>query len=366
MKAAVLYGNEDIRYENWPEPELAPGMVKVRVMACGICGSDIPRVLCGGAHYYPIVLGHEFSGYVEQVAEDVKSIAPGQHVAAIPLLPCMECPDCQKGNYSLCKHYSFIGSRVQGGFAEYVVLPAKNVIAVDDKLPYEQVALFEPCTVSLHGVKLSGYAGGHTVAVLGAGTIGAFALQWAKLYGARKLVAFDIIDEQLELAKRLGADEAINTRDEDFMQRAEALTGGRGFDYVFEAAGSPATIKLAFKLAANKASVCFIGTPTSDVTFCARDWELINRKELKLTGSWMSCSAPFPGDAWRETASFFASGQIKYFPELFHAVYDLKDAKEAFMQFKERGRVKGRILLKVGDFECRAGKGANPHKIQEL
>lgn len=356
MKAAVLYGNEDIRYEDWPEPELVPGSVKVRVMACGICGSDVPRVLNSGAHYYPIVLGHEFSGYVEQTAPDVKSVVPGQHVAAVPLLPCMKCPDCQKGSYSQCGHYSFIGSREQGGFAEYVVLPERNVVVVDEKLHYEQAALFEPCTVSLHGLKLSGYEGGRTVAVLGAGTIGAFALQWAKLYGARRLVAFDIIDEQLALAKRLGADDAINTLDEDFMDRAMALTGGRGFDYVFEAAGSPATVKLALELAANKASVCLIGTPTRDVSFTVREWGLINRRELKLTGSWMSCSAPFPGDAWRETADFFANGRLKYFPELFHAVYELRDAKEAFMQFKKRGGVKGRILLRVGDFKCSAGK----------
>ena len=90
MKAAVLYGNQDIRYEEWPEPKISSGMVKVRVKACGICGSDIPRVLNNGAHFYPIVLGHEFSGYVAEVAPDVTNLKVGDHISGVPLLPCMK------------------------------------------------------------------------------------------------------------------------------------------------------------------------------------------------------------------------------------------------------------------------------------
>ena len=131
MRAAVLYGNEDIRCEeNYPEPEVKPGMVKVRSMASGICGSDIPRVLANGARKYPIILGHECGGYVVETGDGVESVKPGDHVAIVPLIPCMECEDCEAGNYSLCKHYSFIGSREQGSFAEYVVMPAQNAAAM--------------------------------------------------------------------------------------------------------------------------------------------------------------------------------------------------------------------------------------------
>ena len=118
MKALVLHGNEDLRYEEYPTPELKAGYVKVRVKAAGICGSDIPRVLHNGAHFFPIVLGHEFSGVVDQVGEGVTSVQIGDHVSGAPLVPCMKCADCQKGNYALCRHYSFIGSRQQGSFAE--------------------------------------------------------------------------------------------------------------------------------------------------------------------------------------------------------------------------------------------------------
>lgn len=345
MKAAVLYGNEDIRYEEVKEPELKPGCVKIQIKACGICGSDVPRVLKNGAHYYPIILGHEFSGCITEVADNVTNIQIGDHVAGIPLLPCMICLDCQKGNYSQCKHYSFIGSREQGGFAEYIVLPEKNVIKVDPSLPFEQIALFEPCTVALHGIKISNYSGGKKVAILGGGTIGLFALQWAKIYGAETVVVFGRSKEHLKLAKQLGADAIISTLDDDFYEQTLSLTNGTGFDYIYETAGSTFTMKLSFQLAANQASICFIGTPAEDLTFSPQLWEMMNRKEFKLTGSWMSCSSPFPGNEWTTTAHFFATGQLKYIPEMFHAIYPLENAKKAFQEFLKKERPKGRILL---------------------
>ena len=201
MKAAVLHGNEDIRYEEFPTPETLPGTVKVRVRATGICGSDVPRVLHHGAHFYPVVLGHEFSGDVVEVGEGVTSVQVGDTVSGAPLLPCMKCDDCQQGNFSLCKHYSFIGSRQQGSFAEYVVMPAQNAIQYDPSIPYEQAAMFEPSTVALHGLLCNGYQGGGYVAILGCGTIVIFTLQWAKIFGSKKIVAFDIDEGRLVIAE---------------------------------------------------------------------------------------------------------------------------------------------------------------------
>lgn len=345
MKAAVLYGNNDIRYGDWENPVLRQGCVKIKVKACGICGSDVPRVLNHGAHFYPIILGHEFSGYVTEVAEDVKNIHIGSRVAGVPLVPCMQCADCQKGNYSQCRHYSFIGSREQGGYGEYVVLPAQNIVVVDERLPYEQIALFEPCTVALHGLKAVDYRGGKRVAVLGGGTIGLFALQWAKIYGASQVVVFGRNKEHLKLAKKLGADHVISTLDDKDMQTVDLLTDGHGFDYIFETAGSTYTMQLSFELAASRASICFIGTPTQDLHFAPSVWENMNRKEFRLTGSWMSCSAPFPGDEWTETAHFFGTGILQYDPEMYHAVYRIQDVAAAFKEFEHRDNVKGRILL---------------------
>ena len=219
MKAAVLYGNRDLRYDDWETPVCRPGCVKVHVRATGICGSDVPRVLHNGAHFYPIVLGHEFSGDVVEVGEGVTSIQVGDTISGAPLLPCMKCRDCMQGNYSLCKHYSFIGSREQGSFAEYIVLPEVNAVKYDPSIPYAQAAMFEPSTVALHGVLQGSYTGGGNVAVVGCGTIGIFTAQWTKIFGSKKLVVFDVDDSRLALAKRMGADETVNTTREGWMEQ---------------------------------------------------------------------------------------------------------------------------------------------------
>lgn len=345
MKAAVVVGNEDVRYLDVEEPQAEKGMVKVKVKVSGICGSDIPRVLHNGVHFYPIVLGHEFSGDVVDIGEGVTAVKVGDRVAGVPLVPCMVCSDCQKGNYALCKHYSFIGSRQSGSNADYVVIPERNAVVFDKSISYEQGAMFEPSTVALHGVLQCDYRGGGDVAILGGGTIGIFALQWAKLLGAKKVVVFDISDERLALAEKLGADAIVNTLKEGFMEEALSYTGNGGYEYVFETAGATATMKMAYKLAVAKAHVCFIGTPHIDMSFSPGEWENMNRKEFRLTGSWMSYSAPFPGDEWKMTAQYYASGRLKFDEGLIGERIPMSKAQEAFQMFKTPGAVKGKILL---------------------
>ncbi len=345
MKAAVVVANEDVRYQEVEEPQVGPGLVKVKVKASGICGSDIPRVLHNGVHFYPIVLGHEFSGDVVEVGEGVTKVKVGERVTAAPLLPCMKCDHCQNGNFSLCKHYSFIGSRQQGSNADYVVLPEQNAVPFDPSISYEQGAMFEPSTVALHGLFQNDYQGGQYVAVLGGGTIGMFTMQWAKIFGSKKVVVFDISEERLELAKRLGADEVINTTKDNYMEAAMDITKKKGYGYVFETAGQPATMHMAFELAANKAHVCFIGTPHVDLSFTPAQWENMNRKEFKLTGSWMSYSSPFPGKEWDLTAHYFATGQLKFDPGFIYRKMPMSQAQEAFQLYKTPGLVQGKILL---------------------
>ena len=345
MKAGVVHAKNDIRYEEIKKPEAGPGKVLIKVKYTGICGSDVPRVNGDACHFFPNVLGHEFSGVVEAVGEGVTALKPGDRVAGVPLVPCMQCEDCQKGNYSLCRHYSFIGSREFGSFAEYVVVPERNAVKFGDEVSFEQGAFFEPATVALHGLRRLDFQGGKTVAVLGGGTIGMLTMQWAKIFGAKTVVVFDILDERLELGRRLGADETVNSGKPDFMERVREITGGRGFDYVYETAGNTVTMKMAFQLAANKAQVCFIGTPTRELTFSVAEWENINRKEFQLTGSWMSYSAPFPGDEWTLAAHYFKTGQLKFDDSFIYKKIPLSKIDEAFELFKTPGTVKGKILI---------------------
>jgi len=345
MKAAVLHANDDLRYEDYPTPQPDDGEILVKVRATGICGSDVPRVLHNGAHYYPIVLGHEFSGEVVEIGKGVKNFRVGDRVAGAPLVPCFQCDYCQKGNYSLCKSYTFIGSRIQGSFAQYVKLNERNAVKIDSNVSYEQGALIEPSTVALHGLRRIDYKGGKNVAVLGGGTIGLFTAQWAKIFGAKRLVVFDIDDDRLKLAERLGADNTINTLEEGFLDKAMDLTNGEGFDYIYETAGAEATIKLVFELAGNKSSACLVGTPTRDLHFSPQLFEKLLRKEFYLTGSWMSYSAPFPGEEWGLTAHYFSNGALKYDEGMIFKKLPLSQAKEAFDYYKVPGKVKGKILL---------------------
>lgn len=345
MKAAVVVANENVRYMDVEEPQVTDGTVKVRVGASGICGSDVPRVLNKGVHFYPIVLGHEFAGEVVEVGKGVTTVKVGDRVSGAPLVPCMVCDDCQRGNYALCRNYSFIGSRRQGSNADYVVIPERNAVVFDKSITYEQGAMFEPSTVALHGLLQNDYRGGGTVAILGGGTIGIFTFQWAKLLGAKKVVVFDICDERLALAEKLGADGTVNTLKEAYLDDALSYTGGCGYDYVYETAGAAATMKMAFGLAANKACVCFIGTPHIDLCFSPSEWENMNRKEFTLTGSWMSYSAPFPGREWKMTAEYYAAGKLKFDEGLIGKRIPMSKAHEAFQMFKKPETVKGKILL---------------------
>ena len=345
MKAGVLHSQQDIRYEEVPDPKIKSNEVLVKMRAVGICGSDIPRVLGESAHYYPIVLGHEFSGDVVKVGSDVDSVKTGDRVAGVPLIPCHVCSDCKKGNYSQCKNYTFIGSRIQGAFAQYVAVPENNVVKFDNSVTYEQGAFFEPSTVALHGIYCTDYKGGEDVAILGGGTIGLFAAQWAKIFGAKRVFVFDISEERLNLAKKLGVDVTINTGLKNFMDEPMNMTDGKGFGYIFETAGLNITMNMAFSLAAKKAGVCFVGTSARDLTFTAETFEKMNRKEFKLTGSWMSYSAPFPGKEWDLTAKYFADGRLKFADELIYKQMPLANISDAFDLFKEPGQVKGKILL---------------------
>lgn len=345
MKAGVVHGKEDIRYEDIKAPSPKAGEVLIKVKYTGICGSDIPRVNGDACHFYPNVLGHEFSGVVEAVGKGVSALSKGDRVAGVPLIPCMECEDCRRGNYALCRNYSFIGSRQYGSFAEWVVVPEQNAVPFGAEVTFEQGAFFEPAAVALHGLQRVDYQGGKTVAVLGGGTIGLFVMQWAKIFGAREVVVFDIAGERLDLAMRMGATGAVNTAKEGYQEEVLCITEGRGFDYVYEAAGNVITMKIAFAIAANKAQVCFVGTPTRDLSFSIEEWEQMNRKEFTLTGSWMSYSAPFPGHEYALTAHYFQEGSLRFDESLIFRKMPLSKIAEAFALYQTPGAVKGKILI---------------------
>lgn len=345
MIAGIVKKNGLIECDEIPTPKVDDDSVKVKVAVTGICGSDIPRVWKNGAHNYPIVLGHEFSGVVEEIGKKVKNLSIGDHVVGVPLVPCFECEDCKNGNFSLCKHYSFVGSRQQGSMAEYIVLKESNVFKIDKDITLEEAAFFEPSTVALHAINLVDYQKYKNVVILGGGNIGSFMIQWIKILGANKIVVVGRNKEKLQKTLELGATDIVSTLDDNYLEQLNELTNNRGFDYVFETAGSTELMKLAFKLVKNKGNVCLIGTPTSDLTFTPKLWELLNRKEFKLTGSWMSYSNPWPGVEWQETSKRFSDKALKVTEDMIYSRYSLEEISNAFDLYKDDKKPGGKVLI---------------------
>ena len=179
---------------------------------------------------------------------------------------------------------------------------------------------------------------------MGSGTVGLFGVQAVKAFGDCEVTVFDCFEEKLDLADQAGADYTVNTMGGDYLNQVNHITGGRGFDYVFETAGSAATIKIAYEIAGNKSTICCIGTPKTDVTFSVKEWENINRKECFVTGSWMSYSKPWPGSEWNDAAAFFAEGKIKCIDGMIHKRFQLSECGDAFDLFKNNA-AKGKILF---------------------
>ena len=176
MKAWILHNINDIRYEKCDTPVPVENEVLIRIKAAGICGSDIPRIYETGAHKMPLIPGHEFSGVVEEVGENVNPEWKGKRVGIFPLIPCRKCEPCSKGKYEMCRNYDFIGSRRDGAFAEYVAVPADNLIELPDTVNFEQAAMLEPMAVAVHAMRIGteefGFSREASIAVCGLGTIG--------------------------------------------------------------------------------------------------------------------------------------------------------------------------------------------------
>ena len=346
MKACVLEANQLINVKDVVIDEPKDDEVTVEVVSCGICGSDIPRYFSNGAHFYPLVLGHEFYGVVKKTGNNVKEVRVGDDVVGVPLIPCFECEDCKNGNYSLCKHYKFIGSSVNGAYCEQLNLPKTNVFKINHKIANQYCALFEPSCVALHALKMFDGYEDSTVAVIGGGTIGSLVAKWAMLYGAKTVVLFEINLNNTETYKELGIENLRTSSDEDIEGAIVEFTNSNGFDFVFDAAGANVTILKSLQLAKNKAKICFVGTPTSEVRFTMKEWETINRKELLLTGSWMSYSAPFPGSEWVETEKALLDSSLEFKKEYFAGIFKMEDVTKAFNFIKngKDGKV-GRVLL---------------------
>jgi len=324
MRAVRLFAPGDVRCVEIEEPRIQQDdEVIVKVKACGVCGSDIPRVMVKGAYRYPITIGHEFAGEVQAVGPAVEATKPGDRVTVMPLIPCGRCDYCRIGEYLLCDDYQYYGSRVDGAMADLTRVKA---------------------AIALHAVRKTKVQPGQKALVLGLGAIGFLALQWLKLTGAGEVFAVDIFEEKLELARTLGADLALNAETQNVAEAVMERTGGLGADAVIELVGSSRTQVLALQAVRKMGTVVFCGISYEDLLIPARELSRILRGELVLKGAWNSSIAPLPINEWAVTLQAMADGRLKTAPLISHR-FRLEDCQEAFAMMHQRRQVFTKVLF---------------------
>lgn len=311
MKSVVINAGGSVTVEEKAMPQIeASEDVLVKVCCSGLCGSDIPRIFHNGAHFYPITLGHEFSGIVQKTGTGVTDLKQGDLVSCVPLKPCFNCPECERQLWSQCKNYQFIGSRISGGNCEYIVVPRKNLFLLPSGTTPTEGAFFEPMTVGLHAMALTGGVKDKHVIIIGAGTIGLLAMQCAAALGAKSVTALDINPKRLELSKKMGANYTYNSAEMSADEIGQALNERRFDQLILETAGSPVTVQLAIQIAGPQAQIGLIGTLHNDLALPEKTFGLILRKELRIFGSWMNYSGEWPGVEWQQAKQLFQDGKI--------------------------------------------------------
>ena len=231
----------------------------------------------GQAYFYPLIPGHEFSGEVAKVAEEEDEEWLGERVTVYPLLPCRDCEYCEVGQYELCNNYGYLGSRQNGGFAEFVVAPVENLLPLPTSVSWEEGALSEPGAVTVHALRRAHPEVGDRVAVFGLGPIGLLCGMWAKLGGARMLTGYDVDEQKFPLARALGFDLTLSPAGEK-----------EEVDLAIEASGSNRALLDALRIVRKKGKVLLVGNQGQDVNLNPQEIGIILRRELTVVGTWNS------------------------------------------------------------------------------
>ena len=290
----LILKDGESKIESCEYPVRRKGEAIVKVKACGICGSDIPRIFQNRAYYYPIVLGHEFSGVI---VDSENPELNGTRAGVFPVLPCGECEFCKRGFYANCLHYDYYGSRRNGGMQEYIAIKEENLVKLPENVSFEAGAMLEPVSVCLHAVKKAKIQAGENVVVYGAGTIGLLCASWTKRFGANAVYVVDIDEKKLEFAAKLG----FNAYRGERVQAA------------FECSGAGACVNQAIECVDAFGRIVLVGNASENVTIPSCNHAKILRKQLTVYGSWNSDFSA-ESDDWKDSVKAIANGEIR--PEL--------------------------------------------------
>jgi len=320
-------------------PRVGPREVLIRVKACSICGTDHHIYSwdpwAAGRIHPPLVFGHEFAGEVVATGEAVNSVALGDMVSAETHVACGRCSLCRTGQAHICQNVSILGVDRPGSFAQYVCLPEENCWKNPRDVAPEMASIQEPLGNAVHTV-LAGDVAGRTVAVLGCGPIGLFAVGVARAAGAAAVYATDISPYRLALAPQMGADEALDASRVDVVAELRRLTGGEGLDVVLEMSGSPAAVSQALKAVRFGGRVSILGIPSRPVEIdLAQDVVFKGITIQGITGRRMF-------DTWYQTRALLASGRLDVTPVITHR-FPLEEFQRA-MELVGSGQ-SGKVIL---------------------
>lgn len=288
MKALLLKEYKRLEVTDMPRPDLGPEDVLVRVMACGICGSDIHGYDgSSGRRIPPLVMGHEAAGTVAEVGSEVPDLSEGVPVTFDSMVSCGDCHFCRRGQTNLCDHRRVLGVscgeyRQHGAFAEYVVVPRHTIYRLPDSLPFEHAAMIEPVSVAVHAVNCTPIQLGDSAVVVGSGMIGLLVIQALRTAGCGKIIAVDLDEAKLRLACTLGADEGLCPNRCDVTELVKEMTEGRGSDIAVEVVGATAPLATAIASVRKGGSVTLVGNLSRQVDL---PLQAIVTRELSLYGS---------------------------------------------------------------------------------
>lgn len=317
MKANVLFGINELRYVDVPIPALQSGEALIKVKAAGICGSDVARVFTTGTYHFPTIIGHEFAGEVYEVKDSENCHWVGKRVAVFPLKPCFQCENCRQGLYELCNHYDYLGSRCDGGFAEYVAVPVWNLLELPTEIDFESAAMMEPASVAMHALLQSRFKPGDTVAVIGPGTIGLILCQLALLSGARRVFLIGRTQEKLEFAQQYGVKDTCNSEIDNVKQWMDLQTDGKGADILFEGTGASRSLEYCLDLVKSSGTVVALGNPQGNISLSKVSYWKILRKQISFYGTWNSRFGT-PGSDWEKIKQVLQNGQLDLHPLITH------------------------------------------------
>ena len=326
MKALVYKEPYCFEYSDFPDPSVGDDDVLICVKACGICGSDVHGCTGKtGRRLPPLIMGHEAAGIVEDVGKNVSGFEKGDRVCFDSTVYCNICDACREGRFNRCVKRQVLGVSVpefkrHGAFAEYVAVPSWIVSKIPDRLSFVHASLLEPASIGTHAANRAPISNNDTVLVIGAGTIGLFILQACRLRGAARVLAADINEFRLGVAKELGADSLINPQKSDLKEVVLKETQGRGVDVALEAVGYAKTFADAVSVAKTGGHIVAVGNLEKKAEF---DLQQLVAREHTFTGSYASSGE------FRDCIDLVASGQINVEP-LISDVLPLEEGPRAF------------------------------------